>query len=203
MNRSQRRVAFYGGTFDPIHNGHLAMAAAAAATLGLNRVYFVPALQNPLKSKGPNASAADRLEMLRLALGEDPRFSIWEGELGRSGPSYTLHSVDYIERVYPNSHLFWIIGSDQLGRLRDWYGIARLVEKISFILVCRPGFPWEWPGIPGLRVYPVNNEEMDVSGTQLRKRIAEGFGPGDGVPPAVADYISRTGLYRPPPVAVS
>lgn len=196
MVREKRRIAFFGGTFDPVHNGHLEMAEAALEQLRLQRVSFVPAGRNPLKTTGPFASEADRLEMLRLGIAGHPWFSIWEGELGRDGPSYTLHSVEHIERVYPNAHLFWLIGSDQLENLRNWFGVEQLVRKISFILVMRPGHGFTWPGIPGLRVYPVGNPLNPVSATEIRSRIWRGQSLEGLVPPAVEAYIHRNGLYR-------
>lgn len=196
MIRVKRRIAFFGGTFDPVHSGHLAMAEAAASSLNLHRVYFVPTSQNPLKGQPPLASASDRLEMLRLALADHYRFDAWEGELGRPGPSYTLHSAEHIERVYPNSHLFWIIGSDQLAQLPHWFGIERLVNKIGFILVTRPGYPLQWPGVPGLRLYPVANPEYDLSATAIRARRQADMDISGLVPAGVETYIHRCGLYR-------
>lgn len=178
-----------------MHTGHLAMAEAAAASLNLHRVCFVPTTQNPFKGREPLASASDRLEMLRLAIAGHHRFSIWEGELGCPGPSYTLHSVEHIERVYPNCHLFWIIGSDQLAKLPQWFGIERLVNKIGFILVSRPGYPLQWPGLPGLRIYPAANPEHDVSATVIRARRRGQMEISGLVPPDVETYIHRCGLY--------
>jgi len=195
MFRVKRRIAFFGGTFDPIHAGHLAMAQAALEHLGLHRVYFVPARRNPFKEDGPQVDDEDRVEMINQAIAGHPHFGIWEGELDREGPSYTLDSIRYIERVYPNSHLFWIIGYDQLAGLRNWYGIDQLVFKIGFILVARPGYTLAWPAIPGLTIYPVNNRMLDISSTGIRLKLAQGQQVGDELPPVVADYIRENGLY--------
>jgi nicotinate-nucleotide adenylyltransferase len=192
----RRRLAFFGGSFDPPHLGHLAMARAALEHLRLHRVYFAPAARNPLKREGPRATARQRIEMLRLAIDREAGFGIWEGELNRSGPSYTLDSVAHIERVYPNCHLFWIIGSDQLADLPRWHQVEALAAKVGFILVQRPGHPFQWPGVPGLRLYPVENPLHPASATEIRARCSAGR-PVDGLtPPAVADYISRERLYR-------
>lgn len=193
---SKRRIAFYGGSFDPVHAGHLAMARTVVEALGLDRLCFVPARQNPLKATGPEASAAHRLEMLRLAVGGESRLGIWEGELERDGPSYTLHSMEHIVRVYPNSHHFWVVGSDQLESLPRWYGIERLVRLVGFILVSRPGYEWSWPGIAGLAVYPVENAPMEVSSTGIREALRAGRSVRDEVPPVVADYLERHELYK-------
>jgi len=196
MLREKRRIAFFGGTFDPFHNGHLEMARAARDWLGLHRVYFVPARKNPLKEDSPQVTDGHRVQMIRLGIQGEPSFDIWEGELDREGPSYTLESVRHIERVYPNCHLFWIIGYDQLDGLSHWYGIEKLVYKIWFILVRRPGYPMNWPGIQGLTVYPVDNPLVPISATEVRQRIRSGLPLGDYVPDAVAAHISNFRLYR-------
>jgi nicotinate-nucleotide adenylyltransferase len=196
MLREKRRIAFFGGSFDPIHCGHLQMARSAADHLRLHRVCFVPAGQNPLKESAPMASAEHRLQMLQLAIRDDPRFSIWDGELGREGPSYTLQSIEHLERVYPNSHLFWIIGSDQLPGLQYWRGIEKLVYKTGFILVQRPGYRLEWPGIKGLSLYPVGNRLNPVSATQVRGHFREKLPVRGLVPAAVESYIRGNGLYN-------
>lgn len=180
------------------------MAEAALRRLRLHRVYFVPAARNPLKTTGPLASAGDRVDMLRLGVSDEPRFSVWEGELSREGPSYTLDSVQHLERVYPNSHLFWIIGSDHLAELGSWHGIERLVQKVGFILVQRPGYAFAWPGIPGLSLYLVDNPLNPVNATDLRARARQGESLSGLVSPAVESYIRQNGLYReagPDPVA--
>jgi nicotinate-nucleotide adenylyltransferase len=196
MLREKRRIAFFGGSFDPVHSGHLQMARAAAEHLRLHRVYFVPAAQNPLKDEAPLGPTAHRLEMLRRAIQFDRLFSIWEGELGRDGPSYTLQSVEHLERVYPNSHLFWIIGSDQIPGLVRWRGIDKLVQKVGFILVLRPGFQLEWPHIPGLTLYPVDNPLNPVSATEVRARCRDGSPVRGLVPPEVEAYIRQHNLYN-------
>lgn len=196
MTRGKRRIAFFGGSFDPVHNGHLEMAEAAARQLGLHQVCFVPTSANPLKSEGPRASPADRLAMLRLALAEEPRFSVWEGEIHGDGPGFTVDSAGHLERVYPNCHLFWIIGSDQLPQLPHWRSVGELVRKVGFILVRRPGHPFLWPGLPGLHLYPVDNPLNPVSSTEIRRQAAAGELLTGSVPPAVAHYLYQNHLYR-------
>jgi nicotinate-nucleotide adenylyltransferase len=195
MLREKRRIAFFGGSFDPVHSGHLQMARAATEHLRLHRVYFVPAAQNPLKLAEPLAPVDHRLEMLRLAIRDDPAFGIWDGELTRDGPSYTLESVEHLERVYPNSHLFWIIGTDQVSGLQQWRSIEKLVQKVGFILVRRPGYEAGWPGIPGLVLYPVDNPLHPVSATEIRSRCRTGQSISGLVCPAVESHIRQHRLY--------
>lgn len=172
------------------------MAEAATEQLQLHRVTFVPASRNPLKIEGPTISTRHRLEMLHIGLAGNPRFSVWEGELYRDGPSYTLHSIEHLERVYPNAHLFWIIGSDHLPELSRWYGIEHLVRKVSFILVQRPGYSFDWPHITGLTVFPVDNPLNPVSATEVRSRASRGEPLKGLVPPGVEAYIRDNALYR-------
>ncbi|MEY3000094.1 MAG: hypothetical protein RL648_308 [Verrucomicrobiota bacterium] len=194
MLRERRRIGFFGGSFDPVHDGHLAMAESARVAMNLHQVIFVPVASNPLKPTGPEASAPDRVEMLRLALGERSGCSIWEGELEREGPSYTYDTVRHLEQVYPNAHLFWIIGADQLSGLRAWHRIEELVWRTDFILMRRPGHELEWPGIPGLRLFLVENEAWRISSTEVRLALRAGQA-ARLVPASVETYIRERGLY--------
>jgi len=195
MLRTIRRIGFFGGTFDPFHCGHLQMARSAAEHLRLHSVCFVPAGQNPLKGTAPEATPEQRVEMIRRGIALEPKFTIWEGELHRDGPSYTLETIEHLERVYPNCHLFWIIGSDQLAHLSNWYGIDKLVYKVRFILLKRPGYALEWPGIKGLCLYPVDNQLISVSATRIRKRLKRGGSLAGLVPLQVENFIRKHGLY--------
>ena len=171
------------------------MARAATAHLGLNRVCFVPTQRNPLKEESPIASPRQRVEMIRLGVEGEPAFTVWEGELERSGPSYTLETIRHVEQVYPNCHLFWMIGSDQLPYLSRWHGIGELVHKVRFILLQRPGYDIEWPGIPGLFLYPVDNPLSPISATEIRCRASKGKSLRRMVPPQVESYIRQQHLY--------
>ncbi len=195
MSGDRSRIAFFGGTFDPVHLGHLEMARVAVEHLQLDRLYFIPAGRNPLKDNSPKACNSDRLKMIQLAIEGEPRFSVWDGELHRDGPSYTLHTVRFFEQCFPDSHLFWLIGADQLPFLHQWYGIRELARKTGFILVKRPGYDTAMPQIPGLYLYPVDNPLVPISATEIRARLKIGQSVDCLVPAAVAEYLEKTGLY--------
>jgi nicotinate-nucleotide adenylyltransferase len=197
MLREKRRIGFFGGTFDPFHRGHLAMAKAAAEALHLHHVSFVPTSQNPLKGNAPCATDRQRVEMIQLGIASNPLFGLWDGELERDGPSYTIDTVEQVHHVYPNSHLFWIIGTDQLEHLARWARIETLVYRVSFILLQRPGYEFQWPGIKGLTIYPVENKLVPVSSTEIREQIRQGDFPRGCLPREVGTYIRKSGLYRP------
>lgn len=142
------------------------------------------------------ASSHQRVEMIRRGIEGELRFSIWDGELEHCGPSYTLETIRHLEQVYPNCHLFWIIGSDQLPTLSRWQGIETLVHKVRFILLKRPGYDIEWPGITGLFLYPLDNPLSPISGTDIRQRVRKGKSLRGLVPERVQQYILQHGLYR-------
>ncbi len=136
---AEQRIGLLGGTFDPIHFGHLLLAVHSYEELDLDRVIFIPSRLPPHKSE-PVAEAADRLEMVRLAAADDARFLVCDCELGRSEPSYTIDTVRQLQSsLGSDAHLFWLIGSDMVGDLPSWHKIGELVDLIEIIVVGRAG----------------------------------------------------------------
>lgn len=191
-----RRIAFLGGSFDPIHLGHMIIAQDAMEQMALDRVYFVPARRNPLKDKGPNASDFHRIKMIEAAVAGLTRFSWIEWELECAGPSYTIATAHRIRQQFPNDRCFWIIGADQLPSLHRWNSIDELVTILEFIAVKRPQHPLDSPAIPGLRLHPVTGHPFEVSSTELRERICEGKPVDFFLPKAVNNLIETNNLYR-------
>jgi nicotinate-nucleotide adenylyltransferase len=190
-------IGFLGGRFDPVHLGHLGAAEDALAQHNLDRLVFVPTAQAPHQSQSIHAPAADRLAMLRLAIGSRPRFEISEFELGRAGASFTIDSVRHFTGLHPRDRLFWIIGGDRLGRLQDWKDIEELARLAEFIVLSRPGHARQSAAdIPGLRLHDCANRAFEISSTELRERVRQGLPLDNLVPEAVAAYIARSRLYR-------
>ena len=181
-------IGVFGGTFDPVHVGHLAIANAALDELGLERVYFVPARRSPLKQDGPIASADDRLAMLTAAIAGEPRFRVSPAELDRRGPSFT---VDTLESLRGEGDLFLILGSDAYADFERWREPARIRELATIVLAARPGAP-NAPG--GVRM--LDSPLMDISSRELRARAARGRSLRYLVPEAVLRYIEEHRLYR-------
>ena len=117
---NKERIGIFGGSFDPIHIGHLIIASDAAEQMKLDRVLFIPAAQAPLKSNTPEASADDRAEMMHLAIEDDPRFEVRRFEIDRGGTSFSIDTAEEIAREFPEAQLFWIIGGDQARQLGQW-----------------------------------------------------------------------------------
>jgi nicotinate-nucleotide adenylyltransferase len=202
------RVALFGGTFDPIHRGHLALASAAASAFVLDRVLFAPVGRQPLKAESPAATFADRLEMTRLAVASaaDPSFAVSSVDAPRpdGAPNYTVDTVAALVREYPTATLFVLAGADSFLTLRGWRSPDRLLELAEWIVVSRPEFPLSEPQLAPLaltaaqrsRVHLLTTVHEDVSATDLRQRLHAGDPCPGLLPAAVADYIQTHRLYR-------
>jgi nicotinate-nucleotide adenylyltransferase len=184
------RVGVFGGTFDPVHVGHLAIALAALESVPLDRVLFVPARRSPLKDRDPLASVADRVAMLEVAIASEPRFALSRVELERDGVSYT---VDTLETLRSQGELFLILGSDALADLARWRSPDRIRELATILVAARPGAP---EPDPMHRARAFDAPRLDISSRELRARAARGMSLGYLVPDAVWEHIKRHGLYR-------
>jgi nicotinate-nucleotide adenylyltransferase len=202
------RVALFGGTFDPIHRGHLAIAAAAADAFALDRVLFAPAGRQPLKPEGTPTAFEDRLAMVELACTTDRRFAASEVDAPRAdgSPNYTVDTVATLQREMPAAKLFVLVGADSFLSLPRWHEVERLLQMAEWIVVSRPGFVLpeslleELPGgafKAGTRerIHVLNSVHEDVSATELRERLHNGEDCSDLLPAAVMQYIREHRLY--------
>ncbi len=203
---AEQRIGLLGGTFDPIHFGHLLLAVHSYEELDLDRVIFIPSRLPPHKS-GPVAEAADRLEMVRLALADDDRFLVCDCELGRAEPRYTIETVGQLQSsLGSDAHLFWLIGSDMVGDLPSWHKIGELVELIEIIVVGRagqvePDYPALEPTLTAeqirrLRAQGINLPLIDISSTAIREQIGAGQSARYLLPRVVEEYITQHKLYQ-------
>lgn len=184
------RIGVFGGTFDPVHVGHLAIAAAALESIRLDGVLFVLARRSPLKDRAPVASEADRLEMLRLAIADEPRFAVSRLELDREGPSYTVQTL---EELAGPDELFLILGADALAGIPRWHRPERISELATMVVAARPGAP---AAMAADRRLVVDTPLCDISSRELRARAARGRSLRYLVPDNVWRYIEDRGLYR-------
>ena len=184
------RVGIFGGTFDPVHVGHLAIALAALESVPLDRVLFVPVRRSPLKDRDPFASVADRVAMLEAALVGEPRFALSRVELERDGVSYT---VDTLEALRAQGELFLILGSDALADLARWRRPDRISELATILVAARPGAPEPDP-VHHARAFDA--PQLDISSRELRARAARGSSLRYLVPDAVWEHIKKRGLYK-------
>jgi len=202
---SQAEIGILGGTFNPVHLGHLMAAQAAAETFDLAKVLFVPCATPPHKDSSSLLSAEHRMAMLETAVQDNLRFELCDIEVRRGGPSYTIDTINQIRRSYPAASLNFIIGSDTLPELHLWRDIYRLLAMCRFITFLRPGSGTDalgpedigldapWPA--RLLRDVVTGHLVDVSSSDIRHRIAEGMSIRYLVPPEVEMYIAEHGLY--------
>ena len=190
------RVGVFGGTFDPVHVGHLAIALAALETLPLDRVVFVPARRSPLKERGPVAGPEHRVAMLERATGDEPRFSVSRIELERDGPSYT---VDTLEALSGEGRLFLILGADATADLDRWKDPDRVRALATLVVARRPGSAGELPA----GAVALDTPLMDISARELRARAARARSLRYLVPDPVCRYIEEHALYREDPSPAS
>ncbi|MBM3874678.1 MAG: nicotinate (nicotinamide) nucleotide adenylyltransferase [Verrucomicrobia bacterium] len=191
------KIGFLGGSFDPVHFGHLIAAQDAYEQHRLDRLFLVPAAQAPLKPQEVQSSAADRLAMLRSAVEWDRRLEVSDYELQKGGMSYTVDSVRHFRRQFPNDQLYWIIGGDQLPKLHLWKDIQELAREVEFIFLERPGHPAKIaPAIPGLRLHRCDGHLVEISSTELRERARRGLSLDYFVPHRAIVHIREKGLYR-------
>ncbi len=212
------RLAVYGGAFDPVHTAHLRAAQEAAEEIGLDQVLFLPCAQPP-HPKSVMAPVKHRLEMLRLATADNPRFGVSDLEARLGGTSFTVNTLEELHRLHPDTRIYFLIGADAFFHIHTWRQPERLFELADFVVMARPKSPRSelleylhnmldprfapdtdgWVRLPGGHgAKRVPTTLLSISSTDIRRRVAEGLSITYLVPPAVEDYIYRMNLYREP-----
>jgi nicotinate-nucleotide adenylyltransferase len=189
-------IALFGGTFDPLHVGHLLVAESAREKASLGRVVFLPTFQPPHKEKVA-ASANDRLAMTRLAVANNPAFTVSDWEVKQRRKVYTYEALAHFRRLWPKDRLHFIVGSDSLRDIRKWREGERLLSQATFLIVDRAEAPWDSiPPALRKRVRLIRCPYFPFASHLLRRRIARGESTRYEIPEAVRRYISRRRLYR-------
>lgn len=198
-------IGIMGGTFDPIHVGHLAIGEEAREALGLERVLFIPAGVPPHKPSAGVTPAEQRVEMVARAIADNPAFELSTIELERSGPSYTVDTVEELARTRPGVELVVILSAETFAELTGWHEPDRLFDAARIAVVPREGYPapdpaWLDRAFPGRasRVAYLEGPRLGLSSTAIRSRVAAGRSIRYLVPDTVATYIDDHGLYRTP-----
>lgn len=194
------RIGVFGGTFDPPHVGHLLAAVDAFEALSLDKLIFVPVASQPLKASAPaSASANDRLEMVRCAIGDDPRFEVSAAEIERGGLSYTVDTLEALAREQPGATFFLILGMDAFGTLDRWKSPERVKELATVAVLSRAetGREAEIGSMDGVTL--IGMRRIDVSSSEIRGRIRDGRPIRGFVAESVENYIATADLYRPEP----
>lgn len=190
------RLGLYGGSFDPVHRGHLLVARAALEELGLDQLIFIPAAQSPFKPGTQPASPALRTRLLRLALAGETRCEVSTVELHRGGISFSVDTVREIARANPGADLHWLIGADHVATLPQWREAEALARLVRFVVIPRPGIvPPTLP--PPFQLVALRGWPLGVSSSEIRSRAAAGLSIHHLVPSAVAQVIEVEKPYGP------
>lgn len=198
------KTGIFGGTFDPVHIGHLATAERVHCDLGLDRVIIVPTNISPFKVEQINSAGEHRLNMVRLAIRDNPHFLVSDIELRRGGTSYTVDTMELLKIQYPNDELYFIMGMDSFLELSGWKDVDRLVELCKLVAVTRPGyeFPQEQLRLLGIsqslrwRTRFLEVPGLDIAATEIRDRVRRGQSVRYLLAPETEAYIRENGLYQ-------
>ncbi|MBC1230023.1 nicotinate-nucleotide adenylyltransferase [Listeria booriae] len=186
------KIGILGGTFDPPHHAHLIIANEARNKLGLEKIIFLPNAIPPHKQESGLASNADRLQMLDLAIKDNPYFEIDDREMKRTGKSYTYDTMLEMTKEFPNAAFSFIIGGDMVEYLPKWYHINELIKLVNFVGVNRPHYDGNTP----YDIEEIQVPAMDISSSLLRERLAAGLPIDYYVPEQVSKYIKEHHLYE-------
>lgn len=209
VSMKKRKIALFGGTFDPIHLGHTRVAYTACELIGADKVIFIPAKRSALKEFPPVASDQDRLAMVSLAITDNQKFELSDYEMQKPAPSYTLQTVRHFLNQYdPDIEIHWLIGADSIKDLPHWYQVENLIDECCLSIMCRPGYEipdftefeklWGNARIEKLRRNAVKTPMVNISSTEVRDRLAKGLDVKDMLNPAVVQYIQQHSLYQIP-----
>jgi len=196
MKEPPSAIALLGGTFDPLHNGHIAIAEKAIATLPIEKVLFVPAKIPPHKQNSVLLPADIRLNLLESVLDKYTQFDIWRGEYRREKPSYTLDSIRAIREEFPQTRILFIIGSDNLTDIKTWHRYKELINEVEFAVTLRPTYSAETPyELQDAKLIWFESPNLNISSTEIRLRASEGKKYKDLVPKEIYEYLKATDSY--------
>jgi nicotinate-nucleotide adenylyltransferase len=197
------RIALFGGTFDPVHYGHLRLAEEAREAANLERVLFVPANASPFRLQEPLSAPHHRLQMLRLATADNPAFEVSELEIQRGGVSYTIDTVNAFREQCPDAELFLILGADALQGFPNWYRAQEIAQACRLLVGMRPNYDLQailgyLPEGTRQQVRPIPMLSMEISASAIRRQVRDGRSIRYLTPPDVIEYIQQHRLYLEP-----
>ncbi|MDM4761704.1 nicotinate-nucleotide adenylyltransferase [Galbitalea sp. SE-J8] len=199
--RRRARVGVMGGTFDPIHNGHLVAASEVQQQFQLDEVIFVPTGMPWMKLEADVTDSEHRYLMAVIATAANPRFTVSRVDIDRPGPTYTVDTLRDVRAARPDADLFFISGADAVAQILDWKDVEQVWDLAHFVAVTRPGHPLSISGLPEQGVSLLEVPALAISSTDCRARVARGYPVWYLVPDGVVQYISKHHLYRSKPVS--
>lgn len=194
---SPLRLGIFGGTFDPIHDGHLVAARAALVALNLDEIFFVPTWSSLAKQH--SATARQRAEMVELAIAEEPKFKVSRVDIDRGSPTFTIDTLQSFARLHPDAKLFFLLGLDAFQSIASWKDSQKLAELAEFVVLSRPGYEVDASGIQSDYSHTtLAIDALDISSTEIRNQLEKSGDLVEKVPAQVLSYIREHGLYSEP-----
>jgi len=201
----KKKIGLFGGSFNPIHTGHLLLAESARDQFELDTVLFIPTGNNPFKVSLDDISREHRLHMVELAIKDNPHFEVMTNEIDQTGTTYTIDTIEAIKKIYPDSDFYFITGADLMFEITLWKGAPELLKSVKFITTFRPGYSHEkldtrieeLQEIYEASIFKLYASEMDISSSDIRSRIKNGYSIRYLLPSAVEEYIHEEKLYLP------
>ena len=196
------RIGLFGGTFNPVHTGHIALAERVLTEFGLERIVFLPTGNPPHKKNADITDKMHRFRMVQISCGSNPQFLVSDYEIKKETPNYSYQTVEDFRKIYPEDELYFIVGGDSFRDFPKWMEYEKLMAMCSFIVVSRPGIPPEgyFEKFRGdekpPRVFFLNDATYDVSSTEIRELLYKENIPEELLPPGVAAYIREHQLYQ-------
>ncbi|MFB4161789.1 nicotinate-nucleotide adenylyltransferase [Geomicrobium sp. JSM 1781026] len=191
-----RKIGIFGGTFDPVHIAHLILAEQALNECSLDEVWFMPANIPPHKKHEGMADGKDRAHMVELAIQHHPQFKLLRLELARTGPSYTVDTIEHLLQIYPNEQFYFIIGGDMVKSLERWHQIDRLRDMVRFIVTDRPDYSLEKGEHISETMLYIHVPQLSISSSDIRSRIKKQQSIRFLIPEEVRSYVEENHLYE-------
>lgn len=200
----RQKIGVLGGTFNPIHYGHLLLAESARDRLGLDKVLFIPTGNNPMKTTDWDIDAKFRYEMTQKGIAGNKYFEVSDIEVTREGYTYTIDTLNELEKIYPGDEIYFIVGADIIFDINSWKRADEVLSKITLVTTFRPGYDQdrldrrveELREVHGVRILKLFAPEMDISSSEIRSRVKHGYSIKYLLPESVEDYIYEKQLYR-------
>lgn len=193
----KENIALFGGSFNPIHNGHLALAGLAVDFMQLDKLFFIPTADHPFDKASLQIPFKDRLSMLERAITTRDEFFTYDGESRRDGPSYAIETIEEFQKQYPDSNLYYIIGADNVEHFNKWHQYKKILDCVTLLVTSRPGYSMNVPSFfDSYQLISLPSPEWALSSSKVREYLSKRFTCTGLIPDSTMSYIKSNNLYQ-------